>query len=68
MPKAGEVELTGPTLETVRAKAAAGCFMCRHVLEALDGSNCLRNWPLGDGDPEFPVEAQRYHVLREIGR
>jgi hypothetical protein len=67
--KRGDVELTAETLSVVRAKAAAGCFMCKWVLEALTKDNCLRAWPpTGEGGPEFPVEGQRYHVLKEVGK
>lgn len=66
-PENGKVELSPATLGVVRAKAAAGCFMCRRVLEAMDGDYCLRDWP-PEGPVEFPVEGQRFHVLREIGK
>ena len=62
-----DVELSPETLETVRAKAQAGCFLCKRTLEGLGEDRCLRDWPTG-GPVEFPVSGQRYHVLREIGR
>jgi len=68
-PARGDVELSAETLAVVRRNAAAGCHLCKWVLESLDGANCLRDWPPpGEGEMRFPVEGQRYHVLKEIGK
>ena len=70
MPEAKkEVQLTAETVAKVRAKAEVGCVMCKWALQAMTGENVLRDWPLGeDAEVRYPVEAQRYHILGEIGR
>jgi hypothetical protein len=49
---------------------AAGCFLCRRILEAAAADLRLRDWPPGaePGAVDFPVESQRRHVVIEDGR
>lgn len=68
MSETKQVELTAATLKTVKAKAADGCFLCKRALEAIGPESELRDWPLGADEAEYPVEAQRIHILRETGR
>ena len=63
-----QIALTPATLEDVKAKARAGCFMCRYTLEALGPEFELRDWPPGGEEAQYPVEAQKYHILKETGR
>lgn len=62
--------LMAATLKKIKAKSKAGCFMCGRVLEALDEEHQLRDWPLDrkEGKSDYPVEAQRYHILKEVGK
>jgi len=63
-----QIALTPGTLEVVKAKAAAGCFMCRWTLEALGPDQELRAWPQSDQEVQYPIEAQKYHITKELGR
>lgn len=63
------VRLSPETLAVVRAKAAAGCPLCRCALAAMDPrDNTLRGWPPGTEEAECPVDAQSFHIKGEIGR
>lgn len=42
---------------------ASGCFLCKRLLEVVDGDE-LRPWP-ASGPVEFPVAGQRDHVRLE---
>ena len=64
-----EVQLTADTIFKIRAKAAEGCVLCKWALQSMTEERVLRNWPLGeDAEVRYPVGAQRYHILGEIGR
>lgn len=61
------VVLKPETLAVVKAKAEAGCVLCRFVLQSLGPNNELADWsPDGDkSKAEFPVDGQVFHVKGE---
>ena len=65
-----EYELGETTRRLLEERSKAGCFLCRRILEALDERGVLRDWPVDterahEGAVDFPVDGQRYHVLKE---
>ena len=66
------VALKPETAEVVRARAKAGCFLCKRILQTMGEGNELNDWPgsggMGEDRTEFPVSGQRNHVLLESGR
>lgn len=66
---AKETRLRPDTVELLRKRAGV-CFMCGRPLESMDPDGTLRPWPPGATleEVEYPVEAQRYHILGELER
>ena len=56
--------LSGKTRKLIEAEAAT-CFLCKRIIEALGSDGELRDWPPGGASdkPDFPVTAQRSHVM-----